>query len=295
MAKSDRILVLVPEPYHAKLLLPLTDALKAKVIVATEWNWSDFFFQPIEDFNPTAILIWNGLAQQTISATKVLRRRYPVGILEMGWLPQNGHMYCLDAPAAESRLASVDYFDIKSDITSIKALYTPSPVALPERFVFVPMQLEHDTSMLFSHDHKLMDKFLAYVSSATKLPVVVRNHPKAPDVPRHAIVSKEPANDIAAAATMVVGINSTVLIEALIHHKPVVYHGGTVGQEAMWDGRAFYGTSLDRVLELKQFSKEEMNFRIALLTRNQFEIANPPGWILDKIRAADFGPRLFDS
>jgi len=308
MEKSARIMILVPEAYCITLLAPLVDALKSKasvqMLVATEWNWSDFFFAPIDAFNPTAILIWNGLAEQTISATRVLSKRYNTAVLEMGWLPQKGHMYCLDAVAGLSKLASVRYEEVPHDkeaLASLRELYKPEPiVGLPERFVFVPMQLEYDTVIKeLSPDHKLMNKFLAYVVNATRLPVVVKNHPKDSRAERIKgcimVASSVPAKDIASQATMVVGINSTVLTEALIHYKPVVYHGSTVAKEAMWDGRAFYGTSLDRILELPQYAQDEIDFRLSLLLRNQYDYANPPGWVIDKILAGDFGPRMFDS
>lgn len=322
MEKSARISILLPQEVYLSLVHPLATCLRkagasVQIICAGPgpttpacssgrivWDWTDFFLGPIEKFKPTSVIIWNGLADQSVSATNYIRRRYNTAIIEMGWLPQRGNMYCLSDAGGFSGLKRVPFTpgaltpDDKTAVENIKLRYATgaAPSGLPGKFIFVPMQLEHDTVIKHMSPHfKLMNKFLAYLLSVSPIPVVVKNHPKEPSVerPRGVVMadSNLPAHVLAKYSEAVVGINSTVLVESIIQHKRIVFHGDNVGEAVMLDGREYYNRPFKNILEAPLPSAEEFDFRLALLLRNQYDFANPPGWVVQRVLKGYFGPR----
>lgn len=325
MANSDkRIMLLLPAECFLGLVAPLVNKLRSagatvRVLCAVPgpgpltvpaiheiWNWSDFFVGPVEAFNPTSILIWNGYAEHTISATKYLKARFNTAIIEMGWLPQAGNMYCLPDAAGVSPLRDVPFESgvltaaDRAAVATLKEKYSTHwgrPKGLPDKFIFVPMQLEHDTVIKhMSPDFKIMNKFLAYLLNLSPLPLVVKNHPKERDKerPRGVIMVEEfPASIYVKHADAVVGINSTVLTEAIVQHKRIVHYGDNVAEAVMINGRDYYSRVFGEIFDHELPSPEQFDFRIALLLRNQYAYHHPPDWIVQKVLDGRLGPRLF--
>jgi hypothetical protein len=219
----------------------------------------------------------------------------------MGWLPQPNHLYFLDDAAAASSIATAPYVPGQlspQDIENVALatnLYRSRlrPRCLPEKYIFVPMQLEYDTVIRhFSPHFKLMNKFLAFLLVTSPLPIVVKNHPKQPNIVRPpgcvVVPSSIPAMDLTAYAEAVVGINSTVLTEALAQYKKVIQFGGTPGQLAMIDGSRFLGRGLSAAMEQPAIPREEINYRLALLLRNQFDTSKPALGLIARLIAKKF-------
>ena len=201
------------------------------------WSWFDL--KGIQAFAPDLILMWNGYAPWTYAAMKWFKDRYHMLYIERGWLPQKDYCYIADDLASHSSfimdrpegpipLVNVD---------KLRALYKPryTDSALPERFIFVPAQLDEDTSITISSPiFKNCDSFLGALRHyIPNTPVIVKNHPLFQDKSRSDKITlySGPLSsmDLAAQSTVVAGLTSTVLTEALIYEKPVASFGQNVG------------------------------------------------------------------
>jgi len=114
-------------------------------------------------------------------------------------------------------------------------------VHLPDKFVFIPLQVQEDTQILiYSPLIKSLDEFIDVSYRAIKqvdvnMPIVVKEHPQ--DFGRHSYenmqkkypdiiwLRKYPINDILAKTSLVITINSGVGVEALTFYKPVITLG----------------------------------------------------------------------
>jgi len=125
---------------------------------------------------------------------------------------------------------------------SLRKNLPPDKIQLPEKFVFVPLQVQDDTQILmYSPLVKNMKEFVGICIEATKqvdpsLKIVVKEHPQdfgrssykelQQKYPSIIWLKKYPINDILKKASVVITINSGVGIEALTFNKPVI----TLGQ-----------------------------------------------------------------
>lgn len=261
------------------------------------WNWSDFFFAPIESFSPTHIIVWNGYAEETVSAAYFLKRKYRVSILEMGWLPQEVNAYCLPDAAAKCPITPKETCTpSESDmelLTTTRDLYKPAPKSewMPEKFILVPLQLEHDTVIKnFSPIFKKMSKLMAYVINSSSIPVVVKRHPKDPnqEVPPGCVIAPEGVliKDVAPYAETVIGINSTALIESLVYNDRVVCFGDNIGMNAMFKGHIDYIEKIDSIPPDKFPSRRQIDCILVEILKTQFSYEHVPDWVIERIRRA---------
>lgn len=207
------------------------------------WSW--FEFDSFTKFDPDLVLIWNGYAPWTYAAMRWVKLSYKTLHIEKAWLPQSNHCYIATDLAAQCPFIMNMPDDSPVDPAAIKRLkdfYKPADpdTSLPERFIFVPAQLDHDTSITISSDiYKTCDSFIGMLQrTIPDIPIVVKNHPlqQAKERPRGVIVydwsGPLSSLDLAAQAAAVAGISSTVLVEALIHSKPTLSVGRNVGSHS---------------------------------------------------------------
>lgn len=269
-------------------------------------DWANFDVDPIYKFNPSLIIVWNGYFNYFYAVVQYLKRRYRVVTMEMGWFRRDHHSYILDDLAQISALADipVDY-GAEIDEGSLEGLRreydlrVPEESSLPDKYLFFPMQLEHDTQIVYtSPAYKTMDSVIGYIYRMipNSPPIVIRNHPLEEDFvrPPHVLDMTKKANSMALAvrSTMVVGINSTVLAECLLFHKPIVALGQHVAKNAFLPSDDLRG-SLDEALSgVSDRYKKGCDYKVSTLLKNQWDVTNPPGWIIDNIVNLDFTPRI---
>lgn len=186
--------------------------------------------------SPDHILVWNGLRAPEFCAD-IKARGIGMIFCELGWFPQGRAIFLdMDGVAGKSSIRAFTlpdeppgraFLDWKSGY--MNGLET-SPCDTGE-YVFVPLQLESDSNIrLFSPFAKMRD-FIADVAS--RLPgqrIVVRPHPLCPSPETVVLPGVEYRADgnlhqWLAHAKAVVGINSTVLIEAMLYERPIFSYG----------------------------------------------------------------------
>lgn len=221
--------------------------------------------------------------------------------MEHGWLPQGRHNY-IDPLGTGGRSSLMGDWEhlvgsegrINLTRARLTEIYRPSEVELnlPRGFILVPMQLERDTSILYDSSYfKSMPSLVAFVRRHfPEYPIVVKLHPMDQTVFNFEgvsfrgvhVVSKEvKINDLAAIADFVVGINSTSLIEALVHGKRVA----ALGRNVASGKGVFYEEAWSNPRGLL---KHEPNLKqiwrvLDMLYHVQYPRAHPPHEIINKI------------
>jgi hypothetical protein len=269
----------------------------------TVCDWPAFDFAAIHTFKPDRLIVWNGKFTQIYAAVTALRRQYSVAIMELGWLPQRGFSYIAPELAQVSPIADIPFVPGAAEpylgaLDKLRAEMPQTDVPmLPPRFVYVPMQLEEDTQIVHTSDvFKSMHSLLGFVRRVVpaNIPVVTSNHPCEPDVKRPDWVMDATklgrSIDIARKANLVIGINSTLLAEAALFHKPVIALGRHVAHDAFLKVEL---ADIQRVIDgdLPWDYKERCDYRMLTLLLNQWECANPPDWIVEQVVTDDIKPR----
>lgn len=260
-------------------------------------DWTTFEVQPIIDHNPDLIIVWNGHFPGMNAVVHYLRVKYPVAVMELGWFTQKTRCYLSDDLAQISKIREVPFSDgvasfshNKKLLEEARGLYDttiPKSISLPEKFIFVPRQLEQDTQILItSNIFKTMGSLLGYVRHTNPgMAIVVTNHPvdKHKQNPDFVIDMTDKASSLALAlkAEKVIGINSTVLAETMLFGKPTSSLGAHVAAKELF-------VSTDKMSDWP----ERYNYRSLVLIYNQWDYKNPPGWLIDKINNLDLTPRI---
>jgi hypothetical protein len=279
-------------------------------------DWPNFHLDGLDEFEPNRVLLWNGHYPHLHAATKFLRTRYTVMTMEQGWIPQKGNSYLLeDLGQSSSCLETALFFSAglaeryKHELERARESYLISTEAapeLPEKFIFVPLQLEHDTQIVeTSKSFKTMNSLLGWVSCVLGkgLPVVFKEHPL------HKTEGQRPPGcipykghlrsiDLAVRAEWVVGINSTLLAEAILFQKKVISLGDFVLKDSC--ANSSYPDLLnipdynardlsfwdERIRERGKF-KERCDYSSMVLLLNQFWTSDPPRWVVQRIMSED--------
>lgn len=222
------------------------DAPRDKRIRFAPCCWTGTGITPLVRFDPDKVLVFNGSHPQRYAATRLFETKWPVIYAENGWLPQADNIY-LDPEGVNSRSSifknpylprrSPEFIsEVKSTVAELKKLFVPNPLAdeMPKDYILVPLQLEQDTSIVQDSPYfKSMRSFVQYILwHFCDHPIVIKPHPKDHTEWKFDNVlvadKKISMNDLVPGAKLVVGINSTSLIEALVHYKPVAALGRNV-------------------------------------------------------------------
>lgn len=214
---------------------------KERIVTGRPGYWGSDLLLLVRDLKPDVIFWWNGLAYGSL-VRNILVEHLPVFWCEMGFLPQRGHLYVdhlgINALSSIRLLPNRDLTE-REDRTLSDVLARFERITMRERgeilpdppYLFVPLQSEIDTQITrFSPHcttmHGLVDRVLA---AFPEWRIVVKPHPVQPSVslpssPR-LILSSAPTAALIAGADAVVGINSTVLTEAVAAGKRVAALG----------------------------------------------------------------------
>jgi hypothetical protein len=265
-------------------------------------NYADFDLFAIESFKPDCLIVFNGYAKETTAVVGFLRGRYKTFFVERGWLPQRGTVY-IDALGLGGR-SSISCTDlsiptapmsvIKETIGALReTTYKTSGHPDLGDYILVPLQLDHDTSIVLDSPYfKSMHSLVAFLSRKFfNQKVVVRPHPLCMDIrlPSSVIVERERRTiDLAKTAKAIIGINSTVLIESLIHHKPVCFMGRGVLSStrgiAYQDHTALQSAEL--AISGKEPDADAIDTALYNLLQIQFHASSPPERVIKQIELA---------
>lgn len=169
--------------------------------------------------------IWNGRQHNAPLAGELCRRRgIPHCYIEWGWLPQSETLTVdprgmCDQSVLMEDLSWVSQKDVDVILTERQKLQQQYPLK-PGGHVLVPLQIENDTSVLYTCNYATMDEFVDDVRAMyPSQKVVFRPHPKStrrrPDMD-----SNGTWLEAAAGASAVVGLTSTCLLESALLGVP---------------------------------------------------------------------------
>lgn len=253
----------------------------------TRRDWQLFDVELIYRINPDVILVWNGYQFGAGPVTTMLKKTFRVLHVEMGWLPQDKFLYIADELGPSSYIAKdIDIKQIFSEaetqkLENLRKVYRyEDTCVLPDRYIFVPLQLDYDTAItMFSPYFKTMESFVGYVQwHLGKYNIVVKPHPKEKNKldlgPGITVISETSSNELSARSLAVIGINSTCLIEALVHHKPVVNFGHNVVMRAK---------SIENRLEILEEPAHIVDSKLLHLLDKQVDFLDPQPWVIDYI------------
>jgi hypothetical protein len=263
-------------------------------------RWDLMDLDAVHEFAPDILLIWNGTAPWSVESVDHLKTMYRAVHIEFAWLPQRGNYQISDALAPHSRFimnVPEDYPVNEAGIAALKEYYQPKGFdpGLPERFILFPAQINSDTSIIRSSPfYKSCVAFLADLTKhITKVPIIVKPHPhdRWAKWPEGTLVYKGAlsALDLVRQSSAVVGINSTVLTEALVHDKPVFSFGYNVAMRSHTSGvenldhEAVFRRAQEVCLGDSYTPPKPANQTLSWLLSKQWPHMNPPSWVCEYI------------
>ncbi|WP_444907905.1 hypothetical protein ACJJIR_07760 [Microbulbifer sp. SSSA008] len=197
----------------------------------------------VANFKPELIVIWNGLAhyqQDFLSLSQRLNHCQAYRYVEAGWFPQKGTFYTdslgVNAKSSIAKEKKAKLSPLENEkIEAWKSNYrrTNGNYKIKDKnYIFIPLQLETDTNITNFSPFKKMQDFLAWVETMTpkEYSIIARPHPlskgslplNANEISSRLLIDSETnIHKLISECSFVVGINSTVLLEALIYEKQV--------------------------------------------------------------------------
>lgn len=254
-------------------------------------DWLGFRLKKLEQFAPEKLVIFNGFAQQSFGATMYLRNKFKVAFVERGWFPQYRNIYIDNIGlGGRSSLAQVNMSRFQDDNNQtvvdnlIKDHYKVEPVDEHGSYILVPMQLEQDTSVVLDSPYfKSMNSLISFVSrNFEDKKIIVKTHPKEKKefsfkCDNVEVVSDVSINDLAYSADAIVGINSTSMVEALVHYKPIAMLGKSICSSCE-KVMMHHEESFKNIRDVLKFrpDKNYTNATIKKLLDTQFHLEHPP-------------------
>lgn len=214
-------------------------------------------------FIPDFAFIWNGNLPADKKTIKVLKNN-SIDIVygELGFFDHYNKTCYFDLNGVNCRISEMAgklVTDIDSDLLYNAKLKYSKTRLIEDNYVFVPLQVETDTQIVEYSPFKKMEDFLEYVESIVPkdVKIVVKCHPKAEPLilPNRFITVTEDVHHYIPYADLVIGINSTVMVETLLYHGNVLTCGlGIASRNLTNEARQTVVTSLLR----KQMTWEEI-------------------------------------
>lgn len=206
----------------------------------------DALHAALNETRPARVYVWNGLTGVVAHALRQLSRRRGIdtAFLERGLLPDSVFV----DPAGTGGSSQLHRRTLE-ELTGDAAITLPTPSALDadlrarhglqaERLIFVPLQVQRDTNIFFHSDAvRSMRELLERVTDALRdqnAVVVARPHPEEseplelPQRPNLRYIAEGSVESWCDAADLVLTINSTVGLTALLRGRPVVALGRAI-------------------------------------------------------------------
>lgn len=249
------------EQYYVVCLLDILKDLKPKYDIIDNENYYEFNFiessiNKINEINPDYIVVWNGYFSVNIGNSdnvidlnvqefiKKFNKDIKIIYVEWGWFD---HYETIgvhkNGPHVFSDLVNMNLNDIEINYNLIqhyrneytKNLQKPNI----EDYILIPLQLVGDTQLMFS-DFKMKNQNELIIFIRNKFPnknIVVKIHPKSNEKEtikklcydnNCTYVEDNKIIDWIYYSDVVIGINSTTLIESLLLYKKTVAFGKNV-------------------------------------------------------------------
>lgn len=235
-----------------------SEAYTDEVPAALTWICNDHEHLPrlMETYRPDFVFCWNGSSYGDV-VTSTICHSYGAKMIysEQGWFPQSSTIY-FDMTGCNGKCgtknitypllndAQVEKFITKRaeyiksigiDTLFNKYCYELKVIDLSHK-VFVPLQDERDLNIIQDSPFKTMNEFVSFlVEVYPSIEFLVRPHPKYPSplLPKHPNISiddcKKPMFESLNGCSMVIGLNSTTLLESALLGYKVVSFGESLG------------------------------------------------------------------
>ncbi|WP_448546848.1 capsular polysaccharide export protein, LipB/KpsS family [Thalassotalea fusca] len=229
--------------------------LKLPHVKVAEWpnienNRLEYYKQVLKTGGFTKVLVWNGNFDYQQTFLKLIRKKQKISLLytEVAWFDQSNSVYVdplgvngnsLLAQTAPKKLTNSQEIKVKQFIQDYTGGLSPSKLPNNKLIkILVPLQVDTDSNIVHHSPFKNMKSFIAYLENwlpDKNIEVLIRAHPKA----TYEYEIKSNRNDFRidstgelkskiAEADIVIGINSTVLLQSLAFLKPVFAFGDGV-------------------------------------------------------------------
>lgn len=313
---------------HRVRCLSLCDVPEKKTADPWEYSesdWAAFDWKNITQFSPDRVIIFNGMFRELYAASQFLKKIYPTSFAEVAWFPQNDYIYIDREIHHRGQIANFNMEESgeitenhRKIIQELKNKYLQKTTITEQIDILIPMQLEYDTSILYASDlFKSMKSLVGFVKNFSgNARIVVKTHPKNNNnEPRYKymhtadnvglvkklstmgveVLENQSIYNLTLASKLIVGINSTSLMEALIHCKPILQLGNNVahhsGTGCMLDDVYYLSqnTPIESALKdveagtAKGYNPELMQKTLLHMYANQIDFRNPPRWAIDRI------------
>ena len=189
------------------------------------------------------LFVWNGSEAADIGPLRTAKGLTNVIYFEVGWFP--GRPICtmyadpsgINADASIRKTSIIGFGDHTEEVAEIRKRLTEKYAPMyPDStchtrdlgtgFIFVPLQLPTNTNIVRHSNFKSMREFIPFCKRMfPHSKVVFKKHPEDDRTYGSDVLSSGNINDLLWRCKAVVGINSTVLVEALIHNRPVASVG----------------------------------------------------------------------
>ena len=245
---SERIQIMMEKYKNIKVILfnTFTGESLEKVMLSNQRRWESIK-KIIYDFTPDKIVLWNGnysYQNDTCEGLQNLGYGDKIIYMEVAWFSQREFVY-FDEMGVNALSSLRDFETIALLPHQSIRLNLWKERYLTKRFghcdgnvipnsIFVPLQVDTDTNIQLNSPFKSMKEFIHFLEEwvPDHYSVVLKLHPKAkytyPVLSKRSnfkIVASGNIDDWLEKAEMVVGINSTVLLEAIALNKKVLAFG----------------------------------------------------------------------
>jgi len=272
-----------------------------------DWiRYPNLLLEEIEKFKPHKIFFHNGIHPMYSDVLNRLRKRFPnipIVYSELGWFPQQDHIYFDEwGTNGMSKIASLSFEEFCN--TAYPENDTDKKVV--GEYSLIITQLENDTNLIVnSKRFKSMENFIEYIIS--ELPdekFIIKTHPLDNEKERFEkfeskrikVVHEADMSKLIEKSKAVLGVNSTVLLEALkydvnvymfgeylLSNKKVVIECGLNDSlKNLWTDK-YHSSRKAKDLIIKEFTERQIN------VRNLKDIP-----LSDLLESKAFRPLLYD-
>lgn len=276
-----------------------------------DWiQYPNVLMDHIRAFKPHKIFFHNGLHpmyQEVLNRVKKVFPDIPIVYSELGWFPQDGNIYFDEyGTNGRSKIATEDFetfceADYPDETEGgLRGNYDDS------KHILIITQLENDTNLIINSPRfKKMESFISYVLSeiGDKGKIIIKTHPLDRQRDRFekfnssnvTVVHDADLNELLENSKAVVGINSTVLMQAL-HYDTNVYAFG----DGLLNGKRVVIECQSAHISLKEIWRDDLyanrvakKMVIDEFKRRQINIESLKGMtILDCLNNKAFRPLL---
>jgi hypothetical protein len=197
-------------------------------------------------FTPDYAFIWNGNPPYDEVTIKLLQdNKIKIVYGELGFFKHFNKTCYFDLSGVNCKIRDIiDPLNepiTEDDLQLVELLKEDNiqPRLIEEPYIFIPLQIETDTQIVKYSPFKTMDKFLTHVAeifNGDNRKIVFKQHPlKSSPISSYDkfVEVTEDVHHYIPYADLVVGINSTVLMESLIYHNRIISFGASIASRQL--------------------------------------------------------------